>query len=267
MREMIAAFDRVDADDDVRAVIVTGSGRAYCAGADLSGGGETFASGGSDVVTPVGVPRDGGGLMSLRIFECTKPVIGAINGAGGRCRRHDDAADGHPPGEHDRPLRVRLRPARDRARGRFELLPATDRRDQPGRRVVLHGPHLRRPTRRSTAASCAACTNPTIWCRRRRALAAEIADNAAPVSVALTRRMLWRMLGAGHPMEAHRADSRAILLRGRERRRQRRGHELPREAAGGVHRPGERRPPRRVPGLGGAGVRVTRTVATCSHRG
>jgi enoyl-CoA hydratase/carnithine racemase len=81
MREMIAAFDRIDADDDVRAVIVTGSGRAYCAGADLSSGGGTFARGGSDVGSPAGVPRDGGGLTTLRIFECSKPVIGAINGA------------------------------------------------------------------------------------------------------------------------------------------------------------------------------------------
>jgi hypothetical protein len=81
MRELIDAFDQTDADDDVRAVIVTGSGRGFCAGADLSSGGSTFARGGSDVQTAVGVPRDGGGLVSLRIFESTKPVIGAINGA------------------------------------------------------------------------------------------------------------------------------------------------------------------------------------------
>ena len=82
MREMIHAFDQVDADDDVRAVIVTGSGeRAFCAGADLGRGGDTFAEGGSDVQTDVGVPRDGGGMLTLRIFESTKPVIGAINGA------------------------------------------------------------------------------------------------------------------------------------------------------------------------------------------
>ena len=82
MREIIDAFDQVDADDDVRAVIVTGAGRGFCAGADLSGGGETFSKGGSDEIPEdVGIPRDGGGLVSLRIFECTKPVIGAINGA------------------------------------------------------------------------------------------------------------------------------------------------------------------------------------------
>ncbi|MCU1358981.1 MAG: putative enoyl-CoA hydratase, partial [Ilumatobacteraceae bacterium] len=81
MREMIAAFDMIDADDDVRAVIVTGAGRGFCAGADLSRGGETFAGGGSDQRTDVpGVTRDGGGLLTLRIFDCTKPVIAAING-------------------------------------------------------------------------------------------------------------------------------------------------------------------------------------------
>ena len=81
MREMIDAFDRIDADDEVRAVIVTGAGRGFCAGADLSAGGATFEKGGSDEQTPAGVPRDGGGMVSLRIFESTKPVIAAINGS------------------------------------------------------------------------------------------------------------------------------------------------------------------------------------------
>ena len=80
LHEIIAAFDLTDADDDVRAVIVTGAGRAFCAGADLSSGGETFSRGGSDVEGVPGVPRDGGGLVSLRIFNSKKPVIGAING-------------------------------------------------------------------------------------------------------------------------------------------------------------------------------------------
>src|SRR5690242_19713756 len=77
MYEMLDAFDRTDADDEVRAVIVTGRGRGFCAGADLSEGATTFSRGGSDVQTDVGVPRDGGGLVSLRIFRSLKPVIAA----------------------------------------------------------------------------------------------------------------------------------------------------------------------------------------------
>jgi enoyl-CoA hydratase/carnithine racemase len=78
MRELIAAFDAADADDDVRAVIVTGEGRGFCAGADLQAGGDTFdyrARGVDDEV-----PRDGGGQVALRIFASKKPVIAAING-------------------------------------------------------------------------------------------------------------------------------------------------------------------------------------------
>src|SRR5256885_12491096 len=77
--ELIAAFDAADDDDDVRVVVVTGAGRAFCAGADLSGGGDTFdprVRGG----TRDEAPRDGGGRVSLRIFQMRKPVIGAVNG-------------------------------------------------------------------------------------------------------------------------------------------------------------------------------------------
>src|SRR5947208_9714182 len=77
MRELIDAFDRADADDAVRAVIVTGAGRAFCAGADLSGGGGTFDNTARDTLE---THRDGGGLVALRIFESKKPVIAAING-------------------------------------------------------------------------------------------------------------------------------------------------------------------------------------------
>jgi enoyl-CoA hydratase/carnithine racemase len=76
--ELMEALDRADADDQIRAVIITGAGRGFCAGADLAAGGETFdwrARGGDGEV-----PRDGGGRFVLRVFECTKPVIAAING-------------------------------------------------------------------------------------------------------------------------------------------------------------------------------------------
>jgi len=213
LAEMVDAFGQVDADDDVRAVIVTGAGRAYCAGEDLAGAGDTFARGGSDVVAPTGVVRDGGGILTLRIYECTKPVIGAINGA----------AVGVGV---TMTLPMDIRMASDDARFGFVF----------ARRGIVPEAcsswFLPRLVGISTA---------TEWCYSGRVfpageaherglvrsvhpsdellpaareLAAEIADNSAPVSVALTRQMLWRMLGASHPMDAHRVDSRAIQSRG-----------------------------------------------------
>lgn len=214
MREVIDAFDQVDADDDVRVVIVTGAGdRAFCAGADLGGGGETFAKGGSDIQTSVGVPRDGGGMVSLRIFDCTKPVIGAINGA----------AVGVGV-TMTLPMDMRL--ASDNARFGFVFarrgivpeacsswfLPrlvgiSTAAEWCYSGRVFPAGEALERGLVRSVHA-------PDDLLPAARELAREIADNTAPVSVALTRQMLWRMLGADHPMEAHRVDSRGIQSRG-----------------------------------------------------
>lgn len=214
MRELLDAFDHIDADDDVRVVIVTGAGRGFCAGADLSGGGDTFKGGGSDVQTKVGVPRDGGGLVSLRIFECTKPVIGAINGA----------AVG-VGATMTLPMDIRL--ASDAARFGFVFarrgivpeacsswfLPRVVGISQAAEWVYTgrvfgvaeaHGAGLVRSVHPADELITVA-----------RALATEIAANTAPVSVALSRQMLWRMLGASHPMEAHRVDSRGIKERGK----------------------------------------------------
>ena len=213
MREMIDAFDRIDGDDDVRAVVVTGSGRGFCAGADLAAGGDTFASGGSDVRARGGVVRDGGGMLTLRIFDSTKPVIGAINGpaVGGGVTM-------------TLPMDVRL--ASDEARFGFVF----------SRRGIVPEAcsswFLPRVVGISTAAEWCfsgrvfpaaeaydrglvrSVHDPSELLPAARELALEIAQNAAPVSVALTRRMLWRMLGADHPMAAHRVDSRAIQSRG-----------------------------------------------------
>jgi enoyl-CoA hydratase/carnithine racemase len=214
MREVIDAFDRVDADDDVRVAIVTGAGdRAVCAGADLGGGGDTFARGGSDIQTKVGVPRDGGGMVSLRIFDCTKPVIGAINGA----------AVGVGV-TMTLPMDIRL--AADTARFGFVFarrgivpeacsswfLPrlvgiSTAAEWCYTGRVFPATEALERGLVRSVHA-------PADLLPAAREIAREIADNTAPVSVALTRQMLWRMLGADHPMDAHRVDSRGIQSRG-----------------------------------------------------
>jgi enoyl-CoA hydratase/carnithine racemase len=213
LKEMIAAFDATDADDDVRAVIVTGSGRAFCAGADLSGGGETFAKGGSDVAARSGVVRDGGGLVALRIFESKKPVIGAINGA----------AVGVGV-TMTLPMDIRL--ASDHAKFGFVFarrgivpeaasswfLPRLVGISQAaewcftGRMISAEEAREGRLVRSVHA--------PEDLLAAARGIAREIAENAAPVSVALSRQMLWRMLGADHPMEAHRVDSRAINSRG-----------------------------------------------------
>lgn len=214
MYELIDAFDQIDADDDVRAVIITGSGeRAFCAGADLGGGGETFARGGSDVQTDVGVPRDGGGLLTLRIFDCTKPVIGAINGA----------AVGVGV-TMTLPMDIRL--ASDTARfgfvfARRGIVPEACSSYFLPRLVGIstaaewcYTGRLFSATEAHERGLVRSVHAPDALLDAAREIAREIADNTAAVSVALTRQMLWRMLGASHPMEAHRVDSRGIASRG-----------------------------------------------------
>ncbi len=261
MRELIDAFDQADADDDVRVVIVTGAGeRAFCAGADLGGGGDTFAKGGSDIQTEVGVPRDGGGMVSLRIFESKKPVIGAINGA----------AVGVGV-TMTLPMDIRL--ASDTARFGFVFarrgivpeacsswfLPrfvgiSTAAEWCYSGRVFPAAEALERGLVRSVHA-------PDELLGAAEAIAPDIADNTAPVSVALTRQMMWRMLGADHPMEAHRVDSRGSIARC-ERRLPRGRRELPREAPARVPGQGVRRAAGHLPRLGR--TRLPLTIGTAA---
>ncbi|MCM5569570.1 crotonase/enoyl-CoA hydratase family protein [Burkholderiaceae bacterium FT117] len=229
MREMVDALDRADADDAVRAIIVTGAGRAFCAGADLSAGAKTFDYAARDdrpdkqgtPLLPSGEPdlghesvRDSGGRLVLRIYECLKPVIAAVNGA----------AVGIGV-TMQLPMDIRL--ASSDARfgfvfSRRGIVPeACSSWFLP--RVVGVSKALEWTfTGRILSAREAldgglvsAVHAPEDLLPAARALAREIADNAAPVSVALTRQMIWRMAGADHPMEAHKIDSRAIWTRGR----------------------------------------------------
>jgi enoyl-CoA hydratase/carnithine racemase len=218
-RELIEAFDRADADDDVRAIIMTGAGRGYCAGADLAAGGETFdyaarAAEGSLLTEPVGgVPRDNGGQFTLRIFACTKPVIGAINGP----------AVG-VGATMTLPMDVRL--ASDDARmgfvfARRGIVPEACSSWFLPRVVGISRAMEWVSTGRVFSAQegldaglLRSLHSSEELLPAARALAQEIAANTAPVSVALARQMMWRMLGAEHPMLAHRADSRAMLARG-----------------------------------------------------
>lgn len=214
-REMNHAFDLADADDDVRAVIVTGSGRGFCAGADLGVGGETFDA---DATGAKGsshsYPRDYGGLLALRIFESAKPVIAAINGAAVGIGITMTL-----------PMDVRL-VAEDAKigfvfAGRGIVPEAASSWFLP--RVVGINQALEwsmtarvfdaEEARRGGLVRSVHPAGELMPAARE--LAEEIAVNAAPVSVALTRQMMWRMLGADHPMEAHKIDSRGVYSTGR----------------------------------------------------
>ncbi|HEX8120889.1 MAG TPA: crotonase/enoyl-CoA hydratase family protein [Solirubrobacteraceae bacterium] len=212
--ELIAAFDASDADDDVRAVIVTGAGRAFCAGADLGGGGSTFDWRDRERDTlEDGTPRDGGGQVSLRIFESLKPVIAAINGPAVGVGITMTL-----------PMDMRLAVSGAKIGfvfARRGIVPeACSSWFLP--RIVGVGQALEwvETGRVFTAEEAHAgglvrsVHAPDELLPAAHALAREIADNTAPVSVALARRLLWTMLGAQHPMDAHRADSRAMYARG-----------------------------------------------------
>jgi enoyl-CoA hydratase/carnithine racemase len=214
MLEMIDACDRADADDSVRAIIVTGAGRGFCAGADLSRGGATFDSSKRDDRKKDGVNRDGGGRLTLRLYELTKPIIAAVNGAAVGVgvtmtlamdiRIASTAAKfgfvfarrGIVPeacSSYFLPRVVGISKALEWCySGR--VFPAQE---------ALDGGLLRSLHEPEDLLSAA------------RAIAEDIRDNTAPVSVALTRHMMWKMLGADHPMEAHKIDSRGIHYRGR----------------------------------------------------
>jgi enoyl-CoA hydratase/carnithine racemase len=211
MSEMLDVFDRVDADDDVRAVIVTGAGRGFCAGADLSSGGDTFDYGEH---AKRDAHRDGGGLVTLRIFESKKPVIAAINGP----------AVGVGV-TMTLPMDIRI--ASTAARfgfvfARRGIVPEAASSWFLPRIVGISQAAEWCYTGRVFPAEEALAgrlvsrvVGPEALMDTARGIAREIADHAAPVSVTLTRALLWRMLGADHPMEAHKIDSRLIYERGR----------------------------------------------------
>jgi enoyl-CoA hydratase/carnithine racemase len=219
MHELVRAFDLTDGDDEVRAVILTGAGeRAFCAGADLSAGSDTFNYDSLDEadrapVSKTGEIRDGGGIVSLRIFDSLKPVIAAVNGAAvGVGATMILSADfrlasanarfgfvfnrrGIAPESASSWFLPRLVGMPTALRWCYSgaLIPAADALDG-GLVQSVHAQSELMPAAR--------------------ALARECTESSAPVSLALTRQMMWRMLGAPHPMDAHRLDSRAVYARG-----------------------------------------------------
>ena len=223
--ELIDAFARASADDNVRAVIVTGAGRAFCAGADLSAGAATFDATSNPEraarnAGPVGEVdwsddrvRDGGGRLTLAIFECLKPVIAAVNGpAVGVGATMQLAMD--------------IRIASESARfgfvfSRRGIVPeACSSWFLPKIVGIAQALEWCYSGRVFDAAEAlrgglvSQVVNPEELLAAAHKIAAEIRDNTAPVSVALIRQMMWRLSALDHPMEAHRIDSRGIYARG-----------------------------------------------------
>ena len=210
--ELLDCFDRVDADDDVRVVIVTGAGRGFCAGADLAAGGETFDYRKRSEAASAEL-RDNGGMFTLRVFRCTKPVIAAINGP----------AVG-VGATMTLPMDVRMASTEARMGfvfARRGIIPEAcsswflPRVVGINRAMEWVATGRVFPAQEGLEAGLLRSVHaPEELLPAARALGREIADNTAPVSVALARQLMWRMLGAEHPMMAHRADSRGMKARG-----------------------------------------------------
>jgi enoyl-CoA hydratase/carnithine racemase len=211
--ELMDACDKADADDDVRAIIITGAGRGFCAGADLSGGGNAFDYDSRDDKEN-GLSRDGGGRLTLRLYELNKPIIAAINGP----------AVGVGV-TMTLPMDIRL--ASTNAKfgfvfARRGIVPeACSSYFLP--RVVgiskalewCYSGNVFPASEAMEGGLLRSLHEPEDLLVEARKIATEIADNTSAVSITLVRHMMWKMLGADHPMEAHKIDSRGIYHRGK----------------------------------------------------
>ena len=211
--ELIDACDKADADDDVKAIIITGAGRGFCAGADLSGGGNAFDYD-SREDKENGLSRDGGGRLTLRLYELNKPIVAAINGP----------AVGVGV-TMTLPMDIRL--ASTNAKfgfvfARRGIVPeACSSYFLP--RVVgiskalewCYSGNVFPASEAMEGGLLRSLHEPEDLLVEARKIATEIADNTSAVSITLVRHMMWKMLGADHPMEAHKIDSRGIYHRGK----------------------------------------------------
>ncbi len=221
LRELGEAWDSADTDDSVRAVVVTGAGRAFCAGADLGAGGATFnyaerkgGPGAHAHAETAEEHRDGGGTVTLRIFDMKKPVIAAINGP----------AVGFGI-TLTLPMDIRIASASARIGFVFArrgvvpeacstwFLPRLVGISQAAEWIYtgrVFGAEEALAGRLVSRVVAPDALVPTA-----RALAREIADNSSAISVTLARQMMWKLLGADHPMDAHLLDSQAMFWTGR----------------------------------------------------
>jgi enoyl-CoA hydratase/carnithine racemase len=207
---LVAALDRADGDDDVRVVIVTGAGRAFCAGADLGAGAATFDRGRSEAEDH----RDGGGRVALRIFDLKKPVIAAINGP----------AVGFGV-TMTLPMDIRIASSTARIGFVFArrgvvpeacstwFLPRIVGISRAAEWVYTGRVFPAEEARAGGLVSRVVA--PEALAGTARELALEIARNTSAISVALSRQMMWKLLGADHPIAGHRLDSLGMWWTGR----------------------------------------------------
>jgi enoyl-CoA hydratase/carnithine racemase len=209
VQQLCDVLDDLDSDDDVRAIVITGAGSSFCVGADLEGGGRTFASAPSQPMQ-----RDYGGILALRIFRCTKPVIAAVNG--------DAAGLG---ATMTLPMDVRL--AANTARFVF---PFTRRGIVPEACSTWFLPRVVGVSRAlewtlsgapvsaldaQAAGLVRTLHEPAELMAAAHQVALDLTANSSPLSVAATRQMMWQGLTLSHPMEAHRRESVLVHTLGR----------------------------------------------------
>ena len=207
--ELLDSFDRADADDDVRVVIVTGAGRGFCAGHDLDEGFDYEEQAEATLETH----RDIGGIVALRIYDMKKPFIAAINGV----------AIGVGV-TMTLPMDIRL--ASDKAKFGlvFAKLGITNEACSNwflprivGISKAAEWSYTGRifDAQEALAGGLISQIVPHDQLYEKAVeIAREIADNTSAVSIPLNRQMLWKMLGADHPMEAHKIESKCIFTLG-----------------------------------------------------
>jgi len=220
MNDLISAFDSASNDDEVRVVIVTGEGRGFCAGADLGAGEATFnrdenpRAKKTDDEENLEWLRDGGGRTTLAIYDCSKPIIAAINGPAVGVGvtmtlpmdirlASDEAKFGFVFARRGLVPEAASSWFLPRIVGISKSLEWTFSGKVFDAEEALKGGLIRSVHSKDSLLDEA------------KKIAIEIIENTSPVSVSMTRQMLWKMLGADHPMEAHKVDSRAIYELGK----------------------------------------------------
>lgn len=216
-KEMVETFRRVNDDDEVRAVIVTGEGRGFCSGMDLGGRDETFNTSVRPSLDPLRVDgrwRDGGGRLTLAIFDCLKPVIAAVNGPavgiGATMTLAMDIRLASTAASYGFVF-ARRGLANEAASSWF--LPRVVGIEQALK--WLYSGRIFPAQEAFDKGLASELLAPDELIPRAREIAREIVENTSAISIAVIRQMMWKIQGADHPMEAHKLDSRGIETMGK----------------------------------------------------